>query len=143
MNNVLSETGKICSYWIKSWSETGKICPNWIKSWFETRKLQFPITDLGIFLSARQKFFWVYLRRKMFLIMSGKFRKIFKVSQEKGYSLIQDSTIISTHSYLFAPWCNSTWLTTEEKQKNDQNQGKFFICSRGSYSTFSLTFCGK
>ena len=36
-----------------------KICPNWTKSWSETEKLQFPITGLGIFLSASQKFFWV------------------------------------------------------------------------------------
>ena len=39
----------------KGWSETGKICWYWTKSWFEICKSHFPVTDLAIFPSARQK----------------------------------------------------------------------------------------
>ena len=50
---------EICPSRTKSWSQTCKICRFCTKSWSETRKLQFPITNLRIFLSAPQKFFWV------------------------------------------------------------------------------------
>ena len=36
-----------------------KTCPNWTKSWSKMGNLHFPISDLGIFLSAPQKFFWM------------------------------------------------------------------------------------
>ena len=36
-----------------------KICPNWTKSCSETWKLHLPISDLSIFPSTPQNFFWV------------------------------------------------------------------------------------
>ena len=57
MNNqkVFIERSKI--HW-KKHRQTEKH-PNWTKSCSEAGKLHFPISDLGIFLSAPQKFFWV------------------------------------------------------------------------------------
>ena len=34
-----------------------KICPNWTNTWSEAGKLHFPISNLGIFLSAPKNFF--------------------------------------------------------------------------------------